>query len=395
MKWTRVISFISVISIGISCIGCGNHYATNERSSAAASVENSVASAESSESLTEDKTNEMASTSGVKEEKPEGEIESTVFGAGYGSWQQAYIAYIKDLEEKYPENSVEKYSLIHLDNDNVPELFINSGYELGGEKVLCYYDDRLTEQILSRIGSTYILYTGLVYNNCGHMGYLPVYIYKLYKGDIYKLGEGLALANYNDKGEESPTFEWEGIPCNEDEYFYNIRRLYPDDMGVRPFDWYSKTEMLSILNTGHVTSYGHRFEVFIGDSTWEEARRACEKKGGYLATITSYEEIQTVTELVKSCGVTEYGLYVGYKDRYWINKDGSSSKETLDIDYSEYADPKYDVYNKEWANSRNRVGLLKYNNNENTVYVYNAPDDLLKQAPQYKGRVGFICEYDN
>nr|MCR5022927.1 hypothetical protein [Lachnospiraceae bacterium] len=125
MKWTRVISFISVISIGISCIGCGDHYATNEKSSAAASVENSVVSAESSEALTEDKTNEMASTSGVKEEKPEGEIESTVFGTGYGSWQQAYIAYIKDQEEKYPENSSEQYSLIHLDNDNVPELFIN------------------------------------------------------------------------------------------------------------------------------------------------------------------------------------------------------------------------------------------------------------------------------
>ena len=42
---------------------------------------------------------------------------------------------------------------------------------------------------------------------------------------------------------------------------------------------------------------GHRYEIFRETLTWEEAKAACEAKGGHLATITSQEEQKTIESL--------------------------------------------------------------------------------------------------
>ena len=39
----------------------------------------------------------------------------------------------------------------------------------------------------------------------------------------------------------------------------------------------------------------HTYEVIAGDLSWEDAKNACEERGGYLATITSEEEYEKIS----------------------------------------------------------------------------------------------------
>ena len=48
----------------------------------------------------------------------------------------------------------------------------------------------------------------------------------------------------------------------------------------------------------------HTYEVIAGDLSWEDAKNACEERGGYLATITSEEEYEKIGEMADRSGLT-------------------------------------------------------------------------------------------
>lgn len=55
----------------------------------------------------------------------------------------------------------------------------------------------------------------------------------------------------------------------------------------------------------------HTYEVIAGDLSWEDAKNACEERGGYLATITSEEEYEKISEMADRSGLTY--LWLGAK----------------------------------------------------------------------------------
>lgn len=111
------------------------------------------------------------------------------------TWRQAYIDYLKKGNE-YADFSeygdMFTYTLIYVDDDDIPELLIDTGSEMGGEFLLTFYCGQVIEQHLSRIGSEYIEKDGLIYTDTGHMEYLPVTITKLENGEFSVIGSGLA-----------------------------------------------------------------------------------------------------------------------------------------------------------------------------------------------------------
>ena len=337
-----------------------------------------------------------------------GVMVSDSYGSGYASWKEAYSNYI---EEACEDGGGFEYALINLDDDDLPELYIDTVVEAGGEQVLAYHDGNLQCLQLSRIGSLYLPGSGLLYNNCGHMDYYPVFIYKLYQGDFYQIGTGIWGSLDWENGYETDEngcliyqYEWEGTRCSEEEFHEKINELFPVADGVRAENWYNRSEMLSVLNTGHHSAYGHSYELFTGDLTWEEAQRACVEKGGYLATITSPEERQIITELIEAENKTEYSFYVGFKafcridgvlqEEGWIEKDGSLCDGHSFTDFEFYFFPGYDYNNEEWDFTLGQIGLMKYSNETNKIYKFEAPMNLLSYAPQYSGKIGFICEYE-
>lgn len=64
-------------------------------------------------------------------------------------------------------------------------------------------------------------------------------------------------------------------------------------------------------NSSAESTDGHKYEIFRETLTWEEAKAACEAKGGHLATITSPEE----QELIESLNTQNSKLWIGgYKN---------------------------------------------------------------------------------
>lgn len=174
-------------------------------------------------------------------EKTSYEIVSECYGNGYDGWQEAYEVYLDEISEGEMKFA---YSLIYLDEDETPELFITTDSSAGGERILTYENGELHLLCLSRLGSKYIPEKGLVYNNCGHMDYYPVYIYKLYDGDFYVMGEGIwggleweDGVELNESGEPDYQYEWEGKSCTEEKFYEEIDKVFPLEKGVRPVKW--------------------------------------------------------------------------------------------------------------------------------------------------------------
>ena len=161
-----------------------------------------------------------------------------------------------------------------------------------------------------------------------------------------------------------------------------------------------------MLKTGKWLSYDHKYEFITDDVTWEEAQGICHQKGGYLATITCLDEAKTIASQLKEEGLEDYSLYIGYRepeyvdDEFlwgrWINADGSyRGIDHIGIyDFSYYNWPGYDYNNNEWDYREVDCGLVKYNSETNLIYIFLAPDELIKVSPQYAGKMGFICEYE-
>jgi hypothetical protein len=98
---------------------------------------------------------------------------------------------------------------------------------------------------------------------------------------------------------ENPDEVWNvlGVQINMESYnsitekydFLNIKVLRYDNC-------YSPIEIMYVLNSGFDSSYGHRYEIIYDDLSWEEAKKKCEERGGYLAVITSYPDQSKIKE---------------------------------------------------------------------------------------------------
>ena len=69
---------------------------------------------------------------------------------------------------------------------------------------------------------------------------------------------------------------------------------------------------------------GHRYLVVDQSMTWTDARRDCEERGGYLATITSSEEQRFIMELLPRSGRSLYWLGGYRENRNWQWVTGES-----------------------------------------------------------------------
>ena len=209
----------------------------------------------------EDKTNEnsiaepIVDDTQITEKKTKENVVSEIYGTGYQNWQEAYSSFIVDNDT---DTKRYEYSLIYLDNDDQPELFVNTCVEASGERLLSYYDNSLSVLELYRIGSRYIPKSGLVYNGCGHMDYYPVYIEYLSDGDFYKIGEGVwggldwdfsKGAVLDENGYPVYQYEWEGVRYTEEEFHEKIEELFKMNDSVYPKEWYKPDEMLLMLKS--------------------------------------------------------------------------------------------------------------------------------------------------
>ncbi|MGN1141441.1 MAG: zinc-ribbon domain-containing protein [Oliverpabstia sp.] len=165
-------------------------------------------------------------------------------------------------------------------------------------------------------------------------------------------------------------------------------------------------EKIDVLEEAVQEDAIHRYVVIVDDCTWEEAYRNCLNMGGYLARINSKEEFDYITKKVveKEKDYSKKQYYVGIRrdvnsDAYYlVNENNELMGDRLDSGYTSWAnslwlskEPSY--YDSTLKIEETCVSIFKYK--ETNKWVMNdIPSDLIVQVPSYKGKLGYICEFD-
>ncbi len=348
-------------------------------------------------------------SSGAASDSTAGDGAGGAGGAGSpDGWKQAYLGWLDESE--YADMCT--YSLIYVDEDEIPELVSNTGVEAGGCQILTWHDGTLDVLQTSRLYFSYIEKANLLCNSEGNMGY--------YYDDIYTIKDGrwqfLCGGTYHDP-ETGPQldenendyiyeYEWQEEPVEEAEYEQRFHAVYQEDQAVTPGTYYIRDELSSILATGETISANHRYELIIGDLTWSEAKQACEEKGGYLATLTSQEEFHRVQEQIIAEGHTSVTFFVGAANKEdmfgytWLEPGTEKGYGMLQLysalfeGYWLEEEPSYTGIAEDGQEVTEDCVALIYRSSEGRCYLNDVADDILSEAPSFAGRVGYICEYD-
>lgn len=87
----------------------------------------------------------------------------------------AYLDFLKDKKKSH-----RLFSLVYLDNDDIPELYLSGVSEAEGDMICSFKNGVVVYQYLGRIGGgKYVEKSGSIINQNGHMGQYYDNVYKL------------------------------------------------------------------------------------------------------------------------------------------------------------------------------------------------------------------------
>ncbi len=336
--------------------------------------------------------------------------EHTMNNSG-NDWRAAYVKYLEDFGETAEGCT---YSLIYVDEDEIPELVIDTGFEAGGCRILTYHEKIVDVLQTGRLYFDYIEKGNLLCNSDGHMRYYFDCVFTIEDGKWVCVGEGEYGdsedgVQFDENGDFIYVYSWQGEAMDEQEYNRRLSEIYKKEQAVTPQKYYSLTEIFSVLKTGEVSSAKHRYELITEDITWEEAQKKCKEKGGYLATISSAEEFRKIEQQIVEEGKTKITFWVGGKHLdgdgrwgyYWLEQgETAEAYSMLDL-YNVYmgfwleGEPSYNGLTESGEEVEERYVVLFYRSSAQRAYLNDVPNDILAAAPSYVGKVGYICEYDD
>ncbi len=322
-------------------------------------------------------------------------------------WKNAYLEYLSAFE--YADSCT--YSLIYVDEDEIPELVADTGVEAGGCQILTWHEGTVDVLQTSRLYFTYIEKGNLLCNSEGNMGYYYDNVYAI-KDSMWEFVGGGTFHDppsgpkFDENGGEVFEYEWLEEPVKSSEYEERLHAIYPEKQGKTPETYYIKDEISSLLKTGKTTSANHRYELIVEDLTWTEARKACEEKGGYLATLTSREEFERVQAQILSEEKTAVTFFTGAANKEghfgftWLEPGKGQGYDMLDLYNALFAgywlngEPSYTGLTEDGQEVREDCVSLIYRSSEERCYFNDVPDDILSAFPSFAGQVGYICEFD-
>lgn len=327
-------------------------------------------------------------------------------------WKSIYLDYFNQLRNEGKLDYYVAAGLIYVDEDDIPELYLEGDCEASGCLILTCGSGKADALQTSRLCFTYIEKHNLLNNSDGHMGCYYDHIYRIDDGKWVCIAKGEYEAEYGEDGyvlDENDDmimhYKWMDKEVSLQEYENELSAVYNVDMAKEPDSHYVLDEMESILLTGKTTSQNHRYELIVTDITWQEAEMLCRQKGGYLATLTTQEEFDRITEQIVREGKTKISFFVGatrdeaFSDNggyHWIytphNDTGFSS---VISSFWLSGEPSYSGVTDKGETVEEKYVDLFYRQSEGRCYLNDVADDILMEAPGYKGLIGYICEYDN
>ena len=168
----------------------------------------------------------------------------------FATWQEAYIDFLEKPSDMIwvSGGDYEEYSLIYINNDDIPELYIDTAFAVTGTTIVSFYDGKVRSMNRDRGGIKYIEYGGLLYSDWGNMGFYPCDIYMLEKGEFSEIGTGWISDHYDEENAiVYYTYYWEGKEVTETEYEECIKEKIDKSKCIEPSVLYSRDEMLEML----------------------------------------------------------------------------------------------------------------------------------------------------
>ena len=148
------------------------------------------------------------------------------------AWKEAYLQKIPEVVNEWNITSdTGEFYLVNIDNDDVPEVVIYSGYRAGSVIVLSWYNGECHAQRLDPYFDC-IERSGLFSTGNCHMGYGFVEIYRLENGNCNKIAYGDYGVISDESWEKEPEYEytWNDEPVSEAEFDRLYKEAYDYDM---------------------------------------------------------------------------------------------------------------------------------------------------------------------
>lgn len=142
-----------------------------------------------------------------------------------------------------------------------------------------------------------------------------------------------------------------------------------------------------------VVTYVSEYEVIAADVSWQEARQACEARGGSLVVITSEEEYNRVCAYANQSGLSYIWLggCISSAGEEWGNGSWITGE---DWTYARWypGEP-----SKQDEDGTQEFYLCMWNakfNKEEIGWTFNDQrNDIVADFPKVSGKIGYICEY--
>ena len=132
-----------------------------------------------------------------------------------------------------------------------------------------------------------------------------------------------------------------------------------------------------------------RYEIYVENVTWEQAKKLCEDKGGHLATVRSDEQLAEIIKLAEEKGA----LYVwlgAYRatNSHWYFVTGDA------LSYTQW--DKGEPSAMDMDGTREDYLLLWYRKNKATWSYNDMRNDPVSVAPgTYSGKLAYVCEFSD
>jgi len=157
-------------------------------------------------------------------------------------WMQIY--YNAVLENSFGQHNHDinssRYYLFYLDNDNIPELFIDYGGAAAGTALWTIYNDTVVDISLGAGSVLYLERENLVYHSYSRMEDASDTVIKLLDGEFIILHEGSVTSNDNAEPPEDMDYFWDEAKVSEPVY----KRLLTDAFDI------SKASFINIYEDG-------------------------------------------------------------------------------------------------------------------------------------------------
>ena len=338
-------------------------------------------------------------------------------------YEAAYIEVINNFSNyaQYTNDSNERsFDLIYFDDDTIPELVVEDGICM---VYMFTYADGEIHTIMNgwvygaggNHGYSYSPYKGIVSNdNADYAGAYFTNWYGVLNENYELVDDGTSRHcaafpdgtadpwDYLGKLDENSDHPWyyyvNDVEVTQEEY---EAACYPDYEFEFIGGNYSYDEITFFLSNEVVPANDSEtdYEIFVMDCTWEEAEAYCKSQGGHLATISGSRGWYSLYSLINDDTSEAFAFYIGgtYNEadgKYYWTADGSGLPVGDYIWRSGEPSITGKTEDGRTVNEDKICILVTENNGYKHYEAMDVPNDIIDAAASYKGKVGFICEYD-